>query len=109
MSGDDAKKLIKELAEVTDVIKAIPFDEVFKICDTYVKGVDECISTLNSLEADTAELKQELEDCRRQVIRLQTSTTGLRTSVERLFKFAIIDEDRYQEKVKCIERGELKL
>ena len=106
MSGEKDLDL-KELDGVRNVLQAIPFDEVSTICDAYVKSVDACISTLCSLQIDEAELKQKLKDCKRQVQRLQSSATGLNSSLENLLKYVNTDDKKYQEKVKGIERGNL--
>ena len=109
MSGHDAKDFLQqELDGVTNILKATPFDEVLKICNTYVRGVDECISTLNLVQAEKSELKQQLDNCRRHVSKLKTSATGLKSSVERLHEYAVLDDTRVQEKMRCIQRGELK-
>ena len=112
MTGDAAKssnavkESLRELDGVIRCLHVIPFDEVLTICNTFETSVDTCLTTLDSLQADKAELNQEQKDCKRQVRRLQTSAKELRFSVDKLLEFAFLDEDKYQKMVRHIQEDD---
>ena len=67
---DDAERLIQVLIGVSSFLQKMRRD-MFTLCDQHVSGITACKETLDSLEVDKAELKQQLEDCKRQLQKVE--------------------------------------
>ena len=85
---DDAERLLRVLSSAPQKLSWEA------LCDQYVSGITACMETLDSLEVDKAELKRQLEDCKRQLQKVQAYANGLKSSMKSLFENAALDKDR---------------
>ena len=101
---DDAETLLQRLVDVSSCLQETPWDAILENCDQYVSGNTASMETLDSLEVDKAELKQQLEDCKRQLQKAQAYANGLKSAVKNMFENVVLDEKRLNDMKKSIEK-----